>query len=254
MGRLILLSGPSCVGKGPLMTALRQYEPDLAGRLRQVVIYNQRAPRPGERDGVHYHFRPRARIAEIGQQAEHLLFEARGDLQCLAFADIDRAMQEGHDAFLEANPEMVAQLDEQGVLARHETLSVFLSPLNRAEIEQARAAGLDLDRLVADVQRRKLLKRTTRFKTRLGLPDLEDIERRCTRACREMRLAWRFDWVIPCHDGEEHDNWDAFPLLLGDAARALNCYATLLRSQTCAWAERWPQELIPAQGDAALQR
>ena len=50
MGRLVILAGPSCIGKGPLHAALKRLYPQLAAGLRQVVLYNDRSPRPGEQD------------------------------------------------------------------------------------------------------------------------------------------------------------------------------------------------------------
>ncbi len=59
MGQLVILAGPSCVGKGPLHAALGKFYPEVAARLRKMVLYNSRAPRPGEREGVDYYFRTR---------------------------------------------------------------------------------------------------------------------------------------------------------------------------------------------------
>ena len=40
MGRLVILSGPSCVGKSPLYVALKKLYPQLAGRLTKLVLYD----------------------------------------------------------------------------------------------------------------------------------------------------------------------------------------------------------------------
>ena len=56
MGRLIILSGPSCVGKSPLYAALKKFYPQLASRLTKLVLYDSRSARPGEVDGVDFHF------------------------------------------------------------------------------------------------------------------------------------------------------------------------------------------------------
>ncbi|WP_147680002.1 guanylate kinase [Actinomyces ruminicola] len=50
--RLTVIAGPTAVGKGTLVTELRHRHPDLF----VSVSATTRAPRPGERDGVHYHF------------------------------------------------------------------------------------------------------------------------------------------------------------------------------------------------------
>ncbi|MGD2185920.1 MAG: hypothetical protein PVI71_07325, partial [Desulfobacterales bacterium] len=81
MSRFVMLSGPSCVGKGPLYKALRKFYPDLAGRLKQVVLYNSRDPRPGEQEGVDYYFRPRAEIKALAKKPGFSSAIVRGDLQ-----------------------------------------------------------------------------------------------------------------------------------------------------------------------------
>jgi guanylate kinase len=39
VGRLVVLSGPSCVGKGPLSAGLKRFYPALAGGLTKLVLY-----------------------------------------------------------------------------------------------------------------------------------------------------------------------------------------------------------------------
>ncbi|MEZ5202740.1 MAG: hypothetical protein R2742_16230 [Micropruina glycogenica] len=51
-GRVVVLSGPSAVGKSSVVRRLRAQVPDL----HFSVSATTRAPRPGEVDGVDYHF------------------------------------------------------------------------------------------------------------------------------------------------------------------------------------------------------
>ena len=55
--RLIIFSGPSCGGKSPLAKAIAKFYPDLHTGLKPLILYNSRQPRPGEIDGIDYHFR-----------------------------------------------------------------------------------------------------------------------------------------------------------------------------------------------------
>ncbi len=52
MSRVFVITGPSGVGKGTLIALLRERVP----QLELSVSATTRAPRPGERDGVDYHF------------------------------------------------------------------------------------------------------------------------------------------------------------------------------------------------------
>jgi guanylate kinase len=73
MARLTVLSGPSGVGKRTVITALRRDFPDVW----VSVSATTRAPRPGEKDGVDYHFVDGdefARLVGAGELLEHAEF------------------------------------------------------------------------------------------------------------------------------------------------------------------------------------
>src|SRR5207302_10597312 len=119
-------------------------------------------------------------------------------------------------------------------------LGVFLSPLSREEILFLRdEAHVSLPDLVAEVMRRKLLRRAHRQKTDLSLKDPEEIERRAGSAYRELKEAQQFEYVIPNHEGEDSDNWEAFYYPLGDARRVLLAVVALLRGEGPKGVEKW---------------
>jgi len=243
MGRLVILSGPSCVGKGPLHKALKIFHPQLAGKLTKLVLYDSRLPRPGEVDGVDYHFRTREYIEQLRNNSDFLVTDVRGDLQALDLNYLRQTLARG-DVFFEGNPFIAVELLDMAESQKMDTLSVFLSPLSKAEIEELKARqNINLETFVADVMRRKLLRRTTKQKSILSLADLENIEVRARSAYEEMKEAWRFDFVIPNHDGEGSDNWNAFYYPIGDARAALMCFAEILSGEKSTYAESWTQGL-----------
>jgi len=244
MARLVILTGPSCVGKGPLCNALRRFHPELLEGMERVVLYNSRTPRPGEVDGVHYHFRTREQIQRFVGTEGFLVMDVRGDLQALQVNRL-RAMLEKGDVFFEGNVFIARELMEVSLPEGAERIGIFLSPLSLGEIrEMRRIENLSLPDFVTDVMRRKLLRRTVRLKAHISLPDLQEIERRAGTAWSEVRLAHRFDWVLPNHDGEDSENWDAFYYPLGDARLALQAFAALLRGETSDRLEKWPPDLL----------
>lgn len=247
MSRFVMLSGPSCVGKGPLYHALRKFYPDLAGRLQQIVLYNSRDPRPGEQEGVDYYFRPRAEIEELAKKPGFISAIVRGDLQAIEIASIRAILDLDKDAFFEGNPFIPAKLGELKELQEIQTLKVFLAPLSQEEIVFLKdpQQRTDLEKLLPDIMRRKLLRRTKRQKINLSLKDLENIEQRVASAIVELREAWKFDYVIPTHDGEDSEHWDAFYYPIGDARKALLTFAALLQGETPPGVERWEKELVP---------
>ncbi len=243
-GRLVVFVGPSCVGKSPLAKALQRFHPELYGKLQPVVLYNSRAPRPGEADGVDYHFRTRQQIEALRAEERYVVMDVRGDLQALDVEELHGVLETG-DAFFEGNPPVGGVLLSDDRLRDVDRLSVFMSPLSAQELcflqEQE---NVELPAVVTDLMRRKLLRRTRRQKGELGGKDLEEVERRAGHAYAELREAWRYQHVIPNHDGEDSDNWEAFGFPLGDARRAFLSVAALLKGEDPPVDETWAQDLL----------
>jgi len=103
---LLVLSGPSGVGKGTLAARLVAREPGWW----QSVSCTTRAPRPGEVEGVHYHFVGRAQF-EAQRAAGGFLesFAVFDDLYGTPRAPVEEHLAAGDDVLLE--------IDVQGALA-----------------------------------------------------------------------------------------------------------------------------------------
>ena len=67
-GRLTVLAGPTAVGKGTVAADIRRRYP----AIWLSVSVTTRTPRPGEVDGVHYHFRDEAQFDELVAAGELL--------------------------------------------------------------------------------------------------------------------------------------------------------------------------------------
>lgn len=243
-GRLVILSGPSCVGKSPLARALGKFYPELRKTLQPLVLYNSRAARPGEIDGADYHFRSREQVDNLKVKEHFVVMDVRGDLQALDLQELSVSLT-GGDVFFEGNPFVGRALQTSPALAEVNRLSVFMSPLTRDEILFLKAQpGVSLPEVITDVMRRKLLRRTRRQKSELSLRDLEEIERRASSAYRELQEAHYFQYVIPNHDGEDSENWDAFYYPLGSARVALLAFVSMLEGKIPAVVERWEEKLV----------
>ena len=243
----MILSGPSCVGKSPLTKALKKFHPEWFNRLHGLVLYNSRSPRPGELDGIDYYFRQRNQIEALRSNNRYAVLDVRGDMQALDLDELQSTLQRG-DAFFEGNPFVGMTLLTHPRLAGIPRLAVFLSPLSKDEITYLKAPehNISLQDFVTDVMRRKLLRRTRRQKGELSAKDLENIEKRAASALSEMQQAWNFEHIIPNHDGEDSDNWDAFYHPLGEARTALKAFVTLLEGKVPAIAEKWDAGLLPS--------
>ncbi len=128
-GRLVLVSAPSGTGKGTVIKKLFTLRSDTA----LSVSWTTRQPRPGEEDGVHYHFRTEEefqRLIESGGFLEHAgIFERR----------YGTPAQPALEA-VNAGKMLILEIDIQGALQvmekEGETLSIFLLPPSMSELKR----------------------------------------------------------------------------------------------------------------------
>ena len=119
--RVLVLSAPSGAGKSSLARALAEADP----RVALCVSHTTRSPRPGEVDGVHYHFVDRREfeaMVDAGEFLEHArVFDryygtSRGALRA--------GLARGHDVVLDIDWQGARQVRE----AFPEAVSVFILP------------------------------------------------------------------------------------------------------------------------------
>jgi len=137
VARVFVITGPSGVGKGTLIRSLRERVPEL----ELSVSATTRAPRPGEEDGVAYHFLTDAdfqRRVQAGEFVEHATYSGRryGTLR----AELDRRTRDGHPVVLEIEVQGARQVRR----TMPEALQVFIAPPSR-EALRARLVGRGTD-------------------------------------------------------------------------------------------------------------
>lgn len=243
--RLIIFSGPSCVGKSPLAKTLAKFHPELYSSMKPLVLYNSRLARPGETDGIDYHFRQRQEIENLRNQKHFAVMEVRGDLQALDLKLLKEEL-ETSDVLFEGNSLVGKLLLTHEDLKEFNRLGIFMSPVSKEEIEYLKSVkpAVHLPDFITDVMRRKLLRRTKKQKGELSIKDLENIEKRASSAYSELQDAHHFMHIIPNHDGEDSENWDAFYFPLGDARKALLSVVSLLKNEPAPFAEIWDENIF----------
>lgn len=129
-GLLIVLSGPSGVGKGTVRKELFS-QPDT--NYEYSISMTTRNPREGEEDGVDYFFRTREEfeaLIEQGGLLEHAEFV--GNYYGTPLAYVQETLEAGRDVFLEIEVQGAAQIREKAP----DALFIFLAPPSITELEQ----------------------------------------------------------------------------------------------------------------------
>jgi guanylate kinase len=163
VARVFVITGPSGVGKGTLIRGLMERLP----KLELSVSATTRAPRPGEHDGVDYHFLSREefdrRVAE-GAFVEHADYAGRsyGTLR----SELEDRVREGVPVVLEIEVQGARQVRA----AMPEAVQVFIAPPSLAAL------------------RTRLIGR--------GTDDTEEVERRLRVAEEELTAQPEFAHVV----------------------------------------------------------
>lgn len=128
-GRLIVLSGPSGVGKDTVIKRLVELAPTIS----RPVAYTTRQPRPGERGGIEYSFISRSEF-EAKRAAGDFLETAtvHGNLYGTARERVERLRQQGRDVLLKIDVQGASQLRAGPAGA----LFIFLAPPSREVLRQ----------------------------------------------------------------------------------------------------------------------
>jgi guanylate kinase len=137
-GTLIVIAGPSGVGKGTVVQRLLVRDPD---RLALSVSSTTRAPRPGERDGVEYRFVTDEEFDRMVERGELLEWaEIVGHRSGTPRGEVDRLLAEGRDVILEIDVQGARQIRERVP----DALLIFLAPPSAEELERRlRGRGTD---------------------------------------------------------------------------------------------------------------
>ncbi len=128
-GRIIVISGPSGVGKGTIVRELLRREPTL----RLSVSATTRAMRPGEVDGKHYFFVTHEKFEQMienGELLEHASYA--GNYYGTPLGPVEEALENGVSVVLEIDVHGGLQVMEH----RPDAISVFIAPPSYEELRR----------------------------------------------------------------------------------------------------------------------
>ncbi len=141
-GTLFIISAPSGAGKTSLVKALT----DDLNHIRVSVSHTTRAMRPGEHDGVNYHFVDRAEFERMNAQGDFIeQAEVFGNFYGTSRRALQQTLDEGHDLILEIDWQGAQQVRELMPAAR----SIFILPPSQQALRQRLTnRGQDSDEII----------------------------------------------------------------------------------------------------------
>ncbi len=143
VGKLIILTGPSGVGKGTLMRSLLQRHP----QLHYSVSVTTRSPRPGEINGKDYYFVSRREVEQLVAAGELLEWaEFAGNYYGTPKEAVMNQIRSGKKVILEIELKGARQIRASYPNA----LSIFILPPSMSELEKRiRSRAQDSDEAIA---------------------------------------------------------------------------------------------------------
>ena len=163
-GLLIVISGPSGVGKG---TVLKEVVKDPELNIGYSISMTTREKRPGEENGVNYYFVTRDEFHKAVEDGELLEWtEFVGNCYGTPIKEVERLRNEGKNVLLEIEQDGCSQVRKKVP----DTLSIFIIPPSMEELER-------------------------RIRSRKTEPE-EIVQQRLAKAAKEMNNLKDYQYVV----------------------------------------------------------
>jgi guanylate kinase len=258
MGKLIIISGPSCVGKGPLVKTLELYLKALGKKLVRHVLYNTRPLKKNEVHKQTYYYafmwdkvngkwsnekdvsynrddavdKLKDIAAKANKRGQHFeTFEIGKkdvkdkDLQGLNYSVLEKQLKKYDIVLLEIYQDKANDVVAFCKKKEFDVKRIFVSPLSE---EDYNYSGCSKDKKKRGRDRAIAVKATMLDKLRSRARDDEaDILKRADRAVDEIRKAGilleegKIDAILINHFGEGVKEWDALQKRAGSKSE---CY------------------------------
>lgn len=163
-GLLIVLSGPSGVGKGTVRKAVFD---DPTTSFEYSISMTTRKPREGEVDGVDYYFRTKEQFEQAIQDGKMLEYaQYVGNYYGTPLDYVEEILAEGKDVFLEIEVQGALQVRQ----AMPDGIFIFLTPPDLSELK---------NRIIGR-----------------GTESMDVVEERMTEARKEIEMMNSYDYAV----------------------------------------------------------
>jgi len=162
-GCLIVISGPSCAGKGTVTQIVHQYCPDIKFSVSETT----RKPRPMEREGIDYFYQSVENFEKRIEENMYLEYaKVHGNYYGTPRDYVENMLDQGYDVILEIDIQGAAQIRK----TYKKAVYIFIAPPSMEE-----------------------LKRRIRYR---GTETEEEMERRLSCAYEEMTNADDYSYIV----------------------------------------------------------
>lgn len=250
---MVILSGPSCVGKGPLIAAVRRFYPQIDHTLIPTIKARESRggqPRPDEESiwNDPDHWRTEDELNNLRDDPRYLVGYCRDSPQAV---DLERIRQApSRLVIVEVYHTIGMRLCSAAFLKGIEIVTVFITPMSAEEIVFLKQCGISPAVTLRGLMVLKQYRRLLYHRREIDDEIIHDIEARARDAVAELRSAPDYTLVVVNHDGEGSPSWNRLPTgrftssPIGEAKRTLDAFVEVLKGETPASTEIWQPGII----------
>lgn len=213
--RLVVVSGPSGVGKGPIIEWVKKlHAPDLC----QVKVRKTKTERhKGTEDDL-----------GLGKGDNFYQFDCRGAEQRIYLDELDSAIEK-HDVVLLETYYKTFDFLKNRYDTSIDFASTFISPLDTEEIRELTEQAERLEDYLPELMLDSLVRRAERDGKAFTRTLNKELEQRAEDSVNEIRFAHNYKIVIPNHCYESDSRWK-FPILIGEPRRVVSSLGEIVKT------------------------
>lgn len=180
MGKLVVISGPSGVGKGTVVKLLQEKYKKENQKLYLSISCTTRSPREGEQEGISYYFITEEEFKDRIEKNDFLEYNqyGTGKFYGTPKSTVLKYLEEGYDVILEIDINGYRQIKKNF----KDTIGIFVTLENIDAIEE-------------------------RLRSR-GTETEEQIQNRMNTARSEVQYMNEYDYIVYNHEGEAENTME----------------------------------------------
>jgi hypothetical protein len=201
--RLVVLSGPSGVGKGPIVEWLKRlYYPELLEGKDVPELFEMK----GRKTRTIRHTGLENDLGFEGMGSNTYDYLCRGSPHSIDLDVFDKAVKE-HDAVIFETYHTNRDYVKRRYRSAADVVSVFISPLSRSELDERCMGRTSPDEFMPDIMLGPLIRRAQNQGKTLDRALIKELLKRAEDSAGEMKSSYYYDFVLPNYCYECDSRW-----------------------------------------------